>query len=291
LNTRECVLFPGDGFAYSHLPRGRSCGPPRRRSGLARSAGTCRRRSRNLALFWNQVRRYEWRTAIGSTISSNGSGVKTIAPTHGLPIPDVKATVPKVQAGLKAPHMMPESGTNEKCADRRWCSGAGGLKHEDDSLQRGPRGSLLSRDLVVAGDHVAPELDLALEQRAPRPQAFPRRAGIGPCRCRQRSFEPWHRRAQRRSAEFSRSTIGRGVPAGASSNVPEIEIEILVTELAHGSAGPASRRTVPADDGVGFELSALTRARRPRPLSSSKSTWPANRSTKRWDLRHDKGTA
>jgi hypothetical protein len=41
-------------------------------------------------------------------------GVKTIAPTHGLPITDVKATVPKVQAGLKAAALMPESGTNEK---------------------------------------------------------------------------------------------------------------------------------------------------------------------------------
>jgi hypothetical protein len=31
-----------------------------------------------------------------------------------LPITDVKATVPKVQAGLKAAALMPESGTNEK---------------------------------------------------------------------------------------------------------------------------------------------------------------------------------
>jgi hypothetical protein len=41
-------------------------------------------------------------------------GVKTIAPTHGLPITDVAATVPKVQEGLKAAALMPESGTNEK---------------------------------------------------------------------------------------------------------------------------------------------------------------------------------
>ena len=43
-------------------------------------------------------------------------GVKTIAPTHGLPITDVVRTVPKVQAGLKAAALMPESGTNEKVA-------------------------------------------------------------------------------------------------------------------------------------------------------------------------------
>ena len=41
-------------------------------------------------------------------------GVKTIAPTHGLPITDVKATVPKVQEGLKAAALLPETGTNEK---------------------------------------------------------------------------------------------------------------------------------------------------------------------------------
>jgi hypothetical protein len=40
--------------------------------------------------------------------------VKTIAPTHGLPITDVAVTVPKVQAGLKAAALTPESGTNEK---------------------------------------------------------------------------------------------------------------------------------------------------------------------------------
>jgi tRNA (Thr-GGU) A37 N-methylase len=40
--------------------------------------------------------------------------VKTIAPTHGLPITDVKVTVPKIQEGLKAAALIPESGTNEK---------------------------------------------------------------------------------------------------------------------------------------------------------------------------------
>jgi TPP-dependent indolepyruvate ferredoxin oxidoreductase alpha subunit len=41
-------------------------------------------------------------------------GVKIVAPTHGLPITDVKTTVPKVQEGLKAAALKPESGTNEK---------------------------------------------------------------------------------------------------------------------------------------------------------------------------------
>jgi hypothetical protein len=50
-------------------------------------------------------------------------GVKTIAPTHGLPITDVKATVPKVQAGLKAAALLPESGTNEKVPLTGACAG------------------------------------------------------------------------------------------------------------------------------------------------------------------------
>src|SRR5262249_16424191 len=40
--------------------------------------------------------------------------VKTIAPTHGLPITDVKATGPKVQAGPKTAAPVPERGTKEK---------------------------------------------------------------------------------------------------------------------------------------------------------------------------------
>jgi hypothetical protein len=41
-------------------------------------------------------------------------GVRTIAPTHGLPITDVRRTVPKVKEGLKYGAQVPESGTNEK---------------------------------------------------------------------------------------------------------------------------------------------------------------------------------
>ena len=41
-------------------------------------------------------------------------GIRTIAPTHGLPITDVRRTVPKVKEGLKAAALVPESGTNEK---------------------------------------------------------------------------------------------------------------------------------------------------------------------------------
>ena len=42
------------------------------------------------------------------------NNVEAFAPAHGLPITDLKATVPKVQAWLTVAALMPESGTNEK---------------------------------------------------------------------------------------------------------------------------------------------------------------------------------
>src|SRR5713101_2840450 len=74
--TRERVLFPGDGFAYSHYHQD----------------GHCDRLDHLIERL----------------------GVKTIAPTHGLPITDVRLTVPKVKEGLKYGAQVPESGTNEK---------------------------------------------------------------------------------------------------------------------------------------------------------------------------------
>jgi hypothetical protein len=72
----------------------------------------------DLALFWTK---FADMTAYCDRLDHliERLGVKTIAPTHGPPITDVKATVPKVQEGLKAAAMMPESGTNENVADRR----------------------------------------------------------------------------------------------------------------------------------------------------------------------------
>ena len=43
-------------------------------------------------------------------------GVKYIGPTHGLPITDVKATVPQVQEGLKLAALMPDLGEEKRAA-------------------------------------------------------------------------------------------------------------------------------------------------------------------------------
>jgi TPP-dependent indolepyruvate ferredoxin oxidoreductase alpha subunit len=72
-------------------------------------------RERGIALFWTKFADMNvYCDRLDQLIAR--LGVKTIAPTHGLPITDVAATVPKVQAGLKAAALMPESGTNEKVA-------------------------------------------------------------------------------------------------------------------------------------------------------------------------------
>src|SRR5262249_47339943 len=51
-------------------------------------------------------------------------GVRTIAPTHGLPITDGKATVPKGAAGVKAGALVPGTGAErEGFARGRRCAG------------------------------------------------------------------------------------------------------------------------------------------------------------------------
>src|SRR5215472_2078299 len=112
--TRERVLFPGDGFAYSHYHLDGHCGL------LAEEAVSLDLPDvsavfADLALFWTKFADMDAYCERLDRLIERLS-VQTIAPTHGLPITDVKATVPKVQEGLKAAALVPESGTNEKVA-------------------------------------------------------------------------------------------------------------------------------------------------------------------------------
>src|SRR5258708_689379 len=113
-DTRERVLFPGGGFAYSHYHEDGHCGLVAEEAeslDLAHESSTFG----DLALFWTRlVDMNVYCERLDQLIER--LDVKTIAPTHGLPITDVKLTVPKVQEGLKAAALMPESGTNEKMA-------------------------------------------------------------------------------------------------------------------------------------------------------------------------------
>src|SRR5262249_53743673 len=111
-DTRERVLFPGDGFAYSHYHEDDHCGLVAEEA-VSLDLPDVSSTFADLALFWtkfaemnvycDQLERLIERLA-----------VKNIAPTHGLPVTDVKGTVPQVQEGLEAAGLSPESGANEK---------------------------------------------------------------------------------------------------------------------------------------------------------------------------------
>ena len=108
-DTKERVLFPGDGFAYSHYHEDGHCGLFAEEAtslDLADVSAVFADR----ALFWtkftdmhNYVDRLRW--------LFDQLDVKAVAPAHGLPILDPKKTVPKVEEGLLYGSSVPESGT------------------------------------------------------------------------------------------------------------------------------------------------------------------------------------
>jgi flavorubredoxin len=111
-DTKERVLFPGDGFAYSHYHEDGHCGLVAEEA-VSLDLPDVSSTFADLALFWTKFADMNvYCDRLDRLIER--LGVKTIAPTHGLPITDVKVTVPKVQQGLKAAALIPESGTNEK---------------------------------------------------------------------------------------------------------------------------------------------------------------------------------
>ena len=113
-DTKERVLFPGDGFAYSHYHEDGHCGLIAEEA-VSLDLPDVSSTFADLALFWTKFADMNvYCDRLDHLIAR--LDVKIIGPTHGLPITDVKTTVPKVQAGLKAAALMPESGTNEKVA-------------------------------------------------------------------------------------------------------------------------------------------------------------------------------
>jgi flavorubredoxin len=108
-DTKERVLFPGDGFAYSHYHEDGHCGMFAEEAtslNLPEVAAVFADR----ALFWTKftdmnlyVDRLQWLI--------DDLDVRCIAPAHGLPILDPEQTVPKVKEGLLYGSSVPESGT------------------------------------------------------------------------------------------------------------------------------------------------------------------------------------
>src|SRR5262245_20621747 len=120
---------------------------------------------------------------------------------------------------------------------------------------RSRRLALLPRD-VIGADHLAPELELALEQRARGFRrllllwkhvhaAFVEGLADPPIgeRVTQCGVEPLDDRPWR--------------AGGREQHVPEIEIELLVADLAHRRQLRQAGEAGSADDGVGLDLAGL----------------------------------
>lgn len=115
-DTKERVLFPGDGFAYSHYHEDGHCGLFAEEAtslDLSDAAAVFADR----ALFWTKftdmqlyVDRLMW--------LFDDLKVKVIAPTHGLPILNTAQTVPKVVEGLLYGGSVPESASESTIIKR-----------------------------------------------------------------------------------------------------------------------------------------------------------------------------
>lgn len=98
----QMLLFPADGFAYSHYHWDGHCGM------IAEEADSLDLFDvsavfAELALFWTNFVDMEIYTKRMEQLVDE-LGIKCIAPTHGLPILDVGKTMPKVMEGLQAPY-------------------------------------------------------------------------------------------------------------------------------------------------------------------------------------------
>ncbi|HEX8280875.1 MAG TPA: MBL fold metallo-hydrolase [Chthoniobacterales bacterium] len=96
--TKGNVLFPGDGFAYSHYHEDGHCGL------LAEEATSLDLKDvsavfAELALFWTKFADMNIYVEHLERMLKD-LDVQTICPTHGLPITDLARTVPKVKEGL-----------------------------------------------------------------------------------------------------------------------------------------------------------------------------------------------
>lgn len=99
-DTRRRVLFPGDGFAYSHYHQAGMCGSTAEEApalALQDMTGLFA----ELALYWTRFTDMEPYVAeLGALLER--LDVALIAPTHGLPIADRRRTVAAVLDGLRS---------------------------------------------------------------------------------------------------------------------------------------------------------------------------------------------
>jgi flavorubredoxin len=115
--TRERVLFPGDGFAYSHYHEDGHCGL------FAEEATSLDLQDTtavfaDLALWWTKwADMTNYCARLDSLMQQ--LDVKTVCPTHGLVITDIAKTMPKVKEGLLYGSSVAERGTNDVSFGKR----------------------------------------------------------------------------------------------------------------------------------------------------------------------------
>jgi hypothetical protein len=224
-DTRERVLFPGDGFAYSHYHEDGHCGLVAEEA-VSLDLPDVSAVFADLALFWTKFANMDaYCDRLDQLIER--LGVKTIAPTHGLPITDVKATVPRSRKGSKRPRSC-----RSRAPTRRSRSAAPHRRRPEprrtSPLLKAYPLKWTRRARVCGSDcRYCPAMWLA---RMTSPHSLISRlskalAASGVCSSAGNTSMPPSAKVLRtlasasawRSAALSRSTIGRGVPAGTSS--------------------------------------------------------------------------
>ena len=99
-DTKDRVLFPGDGFAYSHYHQDGHCGMTAEEAqslDLAETSAVFAER----ALIWT---RYADMNIYVDKLQELMSDLdaQIVAPTHGLPVTNIELTLPKIREGLLA---------------------------------------------------------------------------------------------------------------------------------------------------------------------------------------------
>jgi len=99
-DTARRVLFPGDGFAYAHYHGEEHCGATAEEArGLPIPEMTAL--FAEAALYWTRFTDMEpYADRLEEFLEHDLGDVRLVAPTHGLPITDLQATMPEVRAGL-----------------------------------------------------------------------------------------------------------------------------------------------------------------------------------------------
>ena len=99
-DTKDRVLFPGDGFAYSHYHWDGHCGMTAEEAQSLDLAETCAVFSER-ALFWTKFADMNIYVDKMEELI-NELDAQIVAPTHGLPVMNIPVTLPKIRQGLVA---------------------------------------------------------------------------------------------------------------------------------------------------------------------------------------------